>query len=93
MPLEIHTMEMTAAPPSGNLDRVILGVQVAVAYLGGTNVSTAVTWPTALPSSYAVFVTPSTAGTASVNSKTSSGFNVLLTGTITAGTMDIMVIA
>jgi hypothetical protein len=82
-------------------DKVIAGLQLAVANAAGgsagTPVSTSVSFPAgSLPPNYMVHVTPSQAAMVSVTNKTSSGFNVVLTPlatvTLAAGTFDAMVV-
>lgn len=94
MPLELHTLEMTANPPSGMLDRVMLGTMTVSNVSGSTSVATSVTWPNTLPATYSVHVTPSQNAGVAVSAKTSTGFTVTLYATsVSAGTFDVTVIA
>jgi hypothetical protein len=97
----IHTVEMVDGSNQARTDRLIAGVQLSVANAAGstgTPVSTAVAFPAgALPASYAAFVDPGQPGVfASVSSKTSSGFNVVLTplsgAAVAAGTINVLVV-
>jgi hypothetical protein len=84
MSLPIRVLDMVDGSGQTFSDRLIAGLKLAVANAsGGTGVAvtTAVSFPAgALPASYAVFVDPGQPGVfASVSSKTTSGFSVVLT--------------
>jgi hypothetical protein len=108
MPFDLHTVEVLdlASGSTGtsiqNQDKVVVGVQSAVANLigggAGQSVVTAVVFANELPASYAVHVTPNQDATAFVTAKTSVGFNVTLfprlaANTLAAGTFDVLVVA
>lgn len=101
MPFHLHTVELADSSDINNLDRVILYWNANIANLAGTagtDVTTAVAVTGyQLPATYAVVATPNQDAMASVTSKTSTGFNVVLTpkvatATIAAGTFDVIVI-
>ena len=84
MSLPIRVLDMVDGSGQTFSDRLIAGLKLGVANTsGGTGgaVTTAVSFPAgALPASYAVFVDPGQPGVfASVSSKTTSGFSVVLT--------------
>lgn len=103
MPLDIHTVERPDGDQSVWPDRSFMGHQFGITVAGGASPQTiAVSWLSPLPSSYMVSVeldltvSATSAITASISSKTSTGFNVVLTGagttsTIPAGTMNVRV--
>jgi len=103
MPLQIHDIEVVDGSGLQNLDRVVIAQLDAVAFTssGSAGAQTfAVTFAAgSLPTTYAVNITPGTPCFASVPgaSKTTSGFNVVLTPTLIAstlasGTFDVLVI-
>jgi hypothetical protein len=100
MPFDVHTIEVPDGAMLNNYDRVIVGAQLAIANAaGGTAgaaVTTAVSFPSGLPSAYYVDVSPSQASFWNVTSKTNTGFNVVLTPpsgvTLAAGTFDVLVV-
>ena len=85
-----------SAPNGANNPLLILGNAVGIAVAGGASPqAVAVTWPGGLPVGYQVVVTPSMKATAWVTSKTATGFIVNLDngGTISAGTIDVLVVS
>jgi hypothetical protein len=86
-----------AAAPNGTGNMLcVLGHAVGIAVAGGASPQTvSVTWPGGLPASYQVACTPSVKAMCWVTSKTGSGFVVNLDngGTISAGTVDCLVIS
>lgn len=106
MPFELHTTEVADGSTNLWTDRLIVGVQANVANVSGaedTAVTTAVEFVD-LPANasnvgeYGVQVTPSQPCFVSVTDKTATGFNVVLTpisstGSIAAGTFDVLVFA
>jgi hypothetical protein len=104
MPFEMHTVEVLDGSNFTNYDKLVVGVQNAVAHSGasvGTAVTVAVSFSTALPSTYAVFVDgsdPNAVYSVPGASKTNAGFNVVITpvisaDTLAAGTFDVLVVA
>lgn len=104
MPFEMHTVEVVDGSNFTNYDKMVVGVQNAVAHNAasvGVAVTVAVSFASALPASYAVFVDgsdPNAVYSVPGASKTSTGFNVVITPVITtdtlaAGTFDVLVIA
>jgi hypothetical protein len=100
--IDIHTVEMVDGSNQARTDRLIAGVQLSVANAAGSTgapVTTAVAFPAgALPASYAVFVDAGQPGVfASVSSKTSSSFNVVLTpltgAAVAAGAFSVLILA
>jgi len=80
----------------------MIGYQFNVANAAGSGagaaVTTAITWTGEMPPNYMVLVAPNQDATAYVSSKTSTGFNVVLTprlaaNTLAAGHFDVLVIA
>jgi hypothetical protein len=101
MALELHNIELAQGTIPTAPDRVIVGFQAAVANTigggAGQSVTTAVAF-VGLPASYSVIVTPGQDAVAYVTTKTSTGFNVVLTprlaaNTLAAGTFDVLVVA
>jgi hypothetical protein len=103
LPLDYHTLEtVDGATPTNRTDRLIVGFLPAVANAAGSAGAT-VTVPISglsLPAVYAVHATPASAVIASVpaNSKTVSGFNLVLTplsssATVPASSTDIVIFA
>ena len=99
MPFAIHTVEVPDGGILNNFDRVIIGGQIGLANLAGggagQSVTTAVSFPGGLPPNYCALVSPSQACTWSISNKAWNGFNVVLTplsGTLAAGTFDVIVI-
>jgi hypothetical protein len=103
MAIDVHAVELIANSQLNQPDRVLVGLQIGVANLAGSgagaSVVTAVTFAAgALPSSYAVIVTPAQDATSFVTNKTANGFNVTLTprlasATLAASSFDVVVIA
>jgi hypothetical protein len=103
MPFPIHTVEVVDGSVTQWSDRVILGIQLAVANAAGSgsgaSVTTTVTFPSAtggLPPNFAVLVSPNQACAWSVTNKTWQGFDVVLTpltGTLASGLFDIVLLA
>lgn len=105
MPFDLHTVEVVDGSTLQNPDRLIVAAMYAVANVAGGSagaaVTTAVAFASELPTAYGVQVTPSQACAVSVTSKTSTGFNVVLTpgapagtnATLAAGTFDVLVTA
>ena len=98
MPFDMHTVEVPDGALLNYFDRVIVGGQLGIANLAGggagASVTTAVAFPS-LPPNYAVLVMPSQAAAVSVTNKAYNGFDVVLTplsGTLAAGTFDVVVI-
>ena len=98
MPFDFHTVEVPDGGIINNFDRVIIGGQIAIANSAGggsgESVTVAVAFPS-LPPNYAVLVSPSQACAWSITDKAWNGFNVVLTplsGTLAAGTFDVIVI-
>lgn len=98
MPFAVHTVEVPDGGIINNFDRVIIGGQIGIANAAGggagESVTAAVTFPS-LPPNYAVLVSPSQACAWSITDKTWTGFNVTLTplsGTLAAGTFDVIVV-
>jgi hypothetical protein len=101
MPLPVHTLDMVDGSSFSQTDRVIVGMQTAVPNAAGTagaSVTTAVTFGYGLTANYTVLVSPNQDATWFVSSKTSTGFNVVLTprlaaNSLAAGTFDVIVFA
>lgn len=101
MAFDLHTVSMIKGSTMTWTDRILVYTQANVPNLAGTagtDVTTAVAPTNDLPANYIVLVTPNQDAMASVTSKTSTGFNVVLTpkvatATIAAGTFDVLVIA
>jgi hypothetical protein len=99
MALELHNIELAQGTIPTAPDRVILGYQTVANVIGGgagASVTTAVTFA-GLPASYSVIVTPNQDAVAYVTTKTSTGFNVVLTprlaaNTLAVGTFDVVVL-
>jgi hypothetical protein len=96
MPFSIHDIDLVDGSTPTMQDRLIGGLQLAVANVAGSgSVTTAVSFPAgSLPANYAVFVDTGQAVTAYVTGKTSSGFNVVLAATaVAAGTFNVLIVA
>jgi hypothetical protein len=102
MPFPFHTVELADGSNPNWTDRLVSGLQLAVANAGGAegaSVTTAVTFDSELPANYAVFVDSGVSGVVgTVTSRTSTGFSVVLTPlssstTIAAGTFNVFVVA
>ena len=95
MPFSIHDIDLVDGSTPTMQDRLIGGLQLAVANAGGSrSVTTAVSFASPLPANYAVFVDAGQAATAYVTGKTSSGFNVVLAATtVVAGTFNVLIVA
>jgi hypothetical protein len=95
MPFSIHDIDLVDGSTPTMQDRLIGGLQLAVANVSGSgSVTTAVSFASPLPSNYAVFVDAGQAVTAYVTGKTSSGFNVVLAATtVAAGTFNVLIVA
>jgi hypothetical protein len=100
MGLAVHTIETLDNSTFARTDRVLLANLPARANVAGGSAGASVTTAVSanLPSSYSVQVTAIQACFVSVTSKTSSGFNVVLTPTLgsvtlAAGTFDVRVTA
>ena len=101
MSRDIITTEVVDGSALTKQDRIVFGVQSAVANAAGGGAGQAVVTAVAflgkpLPANYAVNVTPSQDATAFVTAKTNTGFNVTLTprlaaSTLAAGTFDVTV--
>ncbi len=102
MSLDVHTIELPTGSTPSRKDRLIVGVQSAVANVAGGGAGLAVVTPVSfpngnLPASYAVLITPNQDAVAFVTGKTATGFNVTLnprlaTNTLAAGTFDVLVV-
>jgi hypothetical protein len=101
MAIDIRVIEMSDGSNQSRSDRLLAGLQLAVANLSGATsaaVTTAVAFVAgALPATYAVFVDPGQAGVfASVSGKTINGFNVVLTplssAAVAAGTFSVLIV-
>jgi hypothetical protein len=98
MPFPIHDIDLVDGSTPNLQDRLIAGLQLAVANAAGGSAGTAVSFPAgSLPPSYAVFVEVGQGGVmAAVTSKTSSGFNVVLTPlstvTVAAGSFNVWIV-
>ena len=108
MPRPVHTVEFVdaASGQAGNgpalaTEKLIVAKLDSVPNTSagaGVDVTTAVAFANELPANYAVFVTANQDAIASVTTKTSTGFNVVLTpktaaASIAAGTFDVLVVA
>ena len=101
MGFDLHTVAMSTGSNNARTDRLICWMQSGVTNLVGTagaDVTTAVSFTGEMPATYVALVTPNQDAAVSVTSKTSNGFNVVLTpklatATIAAGTFDIIVFA
>ena len=102
MAKELHTVSLLKGTVLAQEDRVLLGMQVAVANAAGGGagaaVVTAVAFAGDLPAKYSVFVNPGQDATWFVSGKTATGFNVTLNprlaaNTLAAGTIDVLVVA
>jgi hypothetical protein len=100
MGLAVHSVEMLDGSTFARTDRVLLANLPGRANVAGGSAGAAVTTAVAanLPANYSVQVTPSQACFVSVTSKTSAGFNVVLTPTLSsitlaAGAFDVVVFA
>lgn len=102
MPLDLHTVELIAPAQSARQDRLLMGMQLAVASAAGAgagdSVTVAVAFEETLPADYAVVVNPDQDATWYVpqSSKTATGFNVVLnprlaSATLAAGAIDVLV--
>jgi hypothetical protein len=101
MAIDIRVIELADGSNQSRSDRLLAGIQLAVANLSGATsaaVTTAVSFlPGALPSVYAVFVDAGQAAVfATVSAKTVSGFNVTLTpltgAAVAAGSFSVLVV-
>jgi hypothetical protein len=101
MAIDIRVLEMADGSNQSRSDRLLAGIQLAVANLSGSTgaaVTTAVTFVAgALPTAYAAFVDPGQPGVfASVSAKTISGFNVVLTplsgAAVAAGSFSVLIV-
>ncbi len=103
MPQMLHTIEVPEGMLTGlsQKGRVVLGVLTGLSNAAGGSAGAAVTTAVSgiknLPANYAVFVSPNQDATAYVSSKTSTGFNVVLTprlaaNTLAAGTFDLVLV-
>lgn len=94
---EVQKISSHAAAPNGaNNQLAVLGHAVGISVAGGASPQTvAVTWPGGLPASYQVSVTPSMKAWTWVTAKTATGFTINFDngGTISAGTVDALVIS
>jgi hypothetical protein len=99
MPFSLHDIDLADGSTPTFQDRLIAGLQLAVANAAGTtSVTTAVAFASQLPPNYSVFVDAGQAVIAYVTGKTSTGFNVVLAspasgGAIAAGTFNVLVVA
>lgn len=103
MPQPLHTVEAVGSLDQlAQQDRLMVGLKKSVINAAGggagTAVTTAVAFAEPLPANYEVFVSPNQDATWYVTSKTSLGFNVVLTPrlaatTLAAGTFDVLVVA
>jgi hypothetical protein len=101
MPFSIHDIDLADGSAPTTQDRLIGGLQLAVtnAAGAGASVTVAVSFASQLPANYAVFVDSGKSGVVgTVSSKTSTGFNVVLspvltTATVAAGTFKVLVVA
>lgn len=102
MSKDLHTVSLLKGTQLAREDRVLLGVQTAVANVAGAgagaSVVTSIAFTGELPASYNVQVTPNQDAVAYVSNKTSSGFDVTLNprlaaNTLAAGTFDVLVTA
>ena len=102
MPFSIHDIDLADGSTPNMLDRLLGGLQLAVANASGAvgvAVTTAVSFGAGqLPPNYAVFVDCGQASViASVTAKTSTGFNVVLTPlstsvAVAASTFNVLVV-
>jgi hypothetical protein len=104
MPQDMHTVQIAdGSTPTSFTDRLQVAFLPQVPNAAGGSAGATVTVAIGnlvLPSAYAVHVTPGSSVVASVlqNSKTNSGFSVVLTplsssATVAAGAIDVMVFA
>ena len=102
MPFSIHDIDLVDGSTPTMQDRLIGGLQLAVANAAGgsagASVTTAVGFGSQLPPNYSVFVDSDQSGVVgTVTARTSTGFNVVLspiltTTTVTAGTFNVLVV-
>ena len=94
---EVQKISNHASAPNGAGNMLaILGHATGITVAGGASPqAVAVTWPGGLPASYQVSVTPSMKAMCWVTGRGATGFTVNLDngGTISAGTIDCLVIS
>ncbi len=97
MSASVQKISSHATAPNGAGNSLfVVGHAIGIAVAGGASPQAiAVTWPGGLPAGYQVAVTPSMKAMAWGTSKTATGFTVNLDngGTISAGTIDVLVVS
>jgi hypothetical protein len=102
MPFSIHDIDLADGSTPTMQDRLIGGLQLAVANAAGASAGASVTTAVSfgyLPANYVVFVDSGQSGVVgTVTSKTNTGFSVVLspiltTATVAAGTFNVLVVA
>lgn len=103
MPFSIHDIDLADGSTPTMQDRLLGGLQLAVANAAGgsagASVTVAVSFVSQLPANYAVFVDSGQAGVVgTVSARTNTGFTVTLspiltTATVAAGTFNVWVVA
>lgn len=102
MGISIHLAELIPGTKLAQADRLALGAKFAVANAAGGSagaaVTTTVTFSGPLPTRYAVSVDPHQDATWYTTNRTSTGFDVVLTprlaaGTLAAGMFDLTILA
>ena len=102
MSLIAHHVALLAGTNAADASNPRIGYQINIATpaaaASGTAVSGTVSFSEPLPANYGVIGTPSQAASLSISAKTSGGFTYSLypnpnTNTLTAGTIDLLVVA